>query len=201
MPVYSHAFTTQKKTWEKFIQQDTSLSEIFSRIFCEEQKKEISRDELFQLAKKPDLKEFIIATILWGYPAGMRGNNFSEIIKNLNALEKCLVEAKKSINDWDKHYENVRAIEGIGLSTYSKLLYFCEAKVNNIPCAILDRRIINSVKKGAISGLETLNKITPDNASKRYPEYLKVIHSTARKYDTSHGNVEMFIFLFGQHTK
>lgn len=201
MPVYNHAFTTQKKTWEDVIKQDSLTSKILSRIFGEEKEREISRAELFKLAKGPDLKEFIITTILWGYPAGMRGNNFNEITKNLNALEQCLIEAKESISDWDKHYKNVQAIAGIGLSTYSKLLYFCKAKVNDIPCVILDRRIINSVKKGAISGLESLHKITPENASRHYPEYLKVIHAAANKYETSHGNVEMFIFLFGRHIK
>lgn len=201
MPVDSHAFTTKKNTWEKFTEENKPLLDIFSQIFGEAQEREISRAELFEFAKEPDLKKLIIATILWGYPAGMRGNHFHHISKNLNALEKCLVEARKSINDWDTHYEKVQSIKGIGLSTYTKLLYFCGAKVQGMPCVILDQRIIDSAKKGAIVGLEELKRIAPHNASKHYPKYLEIINTAANKYDASHGNVEMFIFLFGLNTK
>lgn len=199
MPVNEHAFTTRKSTWEKFT--DAPSSKIISEIFGQSEDVEISRTDLFNYAKESNLKKLIIATILWGYPAGMRGNHFKNISQKLDVLEECLKEAKNGIKNWETHYAKTKSIRGLGLSTYTKLLYFCGAKVENIPCVILDQRIIDAVGKGAISGLKTLKGIAPHNANKKYPEYLRLVDDAAIKYGASHGSIEMFIFTFGLNIK
>lgn len=201
MPVSEQAFTSKKSTWEKYIGKKILSSDILAEIFDNKEDVEISRQDLLNAGKSENLRKFIVSTILWGYPAGMRGNHFENISNHLEKVEACLLKAKRGIEDWDSHYATANKIEGLGLSTYTKLLYFIGADVNKIPCVILDQRVINAIRKGAICGLESLDGIATHNAAKKYPEYLMIINEAAKKYGASHGGVEMFIFSFGLNIK
>ncbi|WP_298150223.1 hypothetical protein [Flavobacterium sp.] len=201
MPVDEHSFTTRKSTWAKFIQNGKPASRILSEMFSEKNEIELSRADLFALAKQNDYQRLAIATILWGYPAGMRGNHFENISNKLVLLEEILKEAVLGIEDWDAHYSKTKSIRGLGLSTYTKFLYFCGAKVKTLPCVILDQRIIDVVNKGVLSGLGSLHGVRTSNASKKYCDYLKIIDEASKKYGASHGGVEMFIFAFGLNIK
>ncbi len=200
MPVDEQSFTTKKTTWQRFIDQNIS-SEILCEIFGDKDEIELSRADLFNIARGCNINKLIISTILWGYPRGMRGNHFENISSKLEEIKECLLEAKSGIENWNNHYEKLSEINGIGLSTYTKLLYFYGAKVGGLPCVILDQRIIDSVNKSAVSGLEALEGIAPYNASGKYPEYLDIIDKAAKKYTTTNGRVEMFIFSFGLNIK
>lgn len=85
----------------------------------------LSRNDLRGLASKPDLAQFVMATIIWGYPAGMRGNHVRNLIRHLGPLTQLLAEGRTQIvAEWSTHYAKVGPIAGIGLSTYTKFLNF-----------------------------------------------------------------------------
>lgn len=164
---------------------------------------EISRQDLFELAEKQKFREFIFSTILWGYPAGMRGLHFPSILRNISDIEKALTTCfnDKNINNWKSHYRSVSSIDGLGLSTHTKFLYFLKMRIENYPALILDLRLIDVFKKGVFSEFKELKKIRYDNAPDLYPCYLKLMKTTATKYDLTHDNVEMFLFEFGGNLK
>lgn len=201
MPVDFHAFTSKKSTWHKYLLKDDDLSIILSEIFMGNDFVEISRKDLFDLAKAGNYKKFIISTILWGYPAGMRGNHFQNIADDIVALSSLLKQATEGISDWSAHYSEVKKIRGLGLSTYTKFLYFIEAKVNSFPCVIFDKRIIDTINKKSIDGFYSLKQVKSYNSDAKYPEYLKCIDVAAKKYEAKHGQVEMFVFQFGLNIK
>src|SRR5258708_7677946 len=142
----------------------------------------LSRGDLRDLALKPHLAEFVMATIIWGYPRGMRGHNFKNVTIHLDALCQLLSDARACpISDWISHYENVRPIHGIGLSTYSKLLHFLSAKIEGHEALILDQRIIEVAQQNLFEELASIRRLTLDNASRLYTKYLECMDDAASR--------------------
>jgi hypothetical protein len=203
MPINEQAFTSKRETWEKYVGDFPDLSDMISDVFDQSSSVEMSRQDLFELAEKRRIRDFVFSTILWGYPAGMRGNHFQNILKNLNKIEdelsKCI--ENKSIRNWRNHYLTVAAIDGLGLSTYTKFLYFLKMRIENYPALILDLRLIDVFRKGVFSEFKELKGIRYDNAPALYPSYLQLLETTASKYGLVSDNVEMFLFEFGGNLK
>jgi hypothetical protein len=203
MPVNEQAFTSKRETWEKYVEDFPALTDMISSVFGHRSSVEISRQDLFELAEKLRIRDFIFSTILWGYPAGMRGNHFPNILKNLNKIEEALntCTKNKNIRNWRNHYLSVIAIDGLGLSTYTKFLYFLKMRIENYPALILDLRLIDVFRKGVFHEFRELRGIRYDNAPALYPSYLQLIETTSIKYDLVPDNVEMFLFEFGGNLK
>lgn len=203
MPLNEQAFTSKKRTWEKYVTEFPFLNDLIDCVFGQRSNVEISRQDLFELSEKQKIKEFIFSTIIWGYPAGMRGFHFSSIMRNISAIEKVLTICfdNKNICNWESHHRTVSSIEGLGLSTYTKFLYFLKMRIENYPALILDLRLIDVFKKGVFSEFRELKRIRYDNAPDLYPKYLQLMETTATKYDLTYDNLEMFLFEFGGNLK
>lgn len=148
MPVEDHAIETKYTTWEKYKTQLPQAWIIIESLFSEQPILKLNRNELKKIGSSRDYKKLIIATILWGYSAGMRGNHFAKIAENLESIAELLAEAENGIEDWPSHYDKVRSIKGLGLSTYSKFIYFMGAQVEGFGALILDMRVINAINTG-----------------------------------------------------
>lgn len=197
MQVNVQAFTSKRSTWEKYLSKNNDVSLILQEIFGNNKTVRISRADLFNLAQSGNYKRLIISTILWGYPQGMRGNHFATITAEINTLVNLLKEAVSGISDWTEHYSKANRIVGLGLSTYTKFLYFVSAKVGAFPCVILDKRIIDTINTGVLAELAPLIGVKPGtNAARQYGNYLSVIDDAANKYEVTHGQIEKFIFEF-----
>ena len=197
MQVNVQAFTSKRNTWEKYLSKNNDVSLILQEIFANKNTVRISRADLFNLAKSENYKRLIISTIIWGYPQGMRGNHFTTITAEIDTLANLLKEAASGIPDWTAHYSKASKIVGLGLSTYTKFLYFVGAKVSTFPCVILDKRIIDTINKEVFAELAPLIGIKAgSNAAKQYGKYLSAIDNAANKYEVTHGQIEMFIFEF-----
>lgn len=201
MPEQEQAFTSKKSTWNKYLTDETCVSEVLKSLFGDNDIVEISRNDLFQYAQEKDFNKFIVATLLWGYPSGMRGNHFYNITEKIETLIELLQEARTNVNNWRHHYEKVKAIRGLGLSTYTKFLYFLNVEVEHNPALILDERIIKTMNKNLFSEFESLKKIKSYNAVKNYPVYLSLMNHIANNLEVEHGKLEMFIFEFGLNLK
>ena len=201
MPLMEQAFSTKKATWEKYIHGDSDTPGILNSIFLTHDQVELSRADLFRYASSGDLKIFVIATILWGYPSGMRGNHFSNICAKLNDIVRFLERAQNGISDWNKHWKDVDKIHGLGLSTYSKLLYFLNVEVHGVKSLILDDRIVRTIRKQSFDDFDSLLTINNNNAPKKYPDYLNTIHALTKRYNVDGGKTEMFLFEFGLNLK
>lgn len=165
----------------------------------------ISRHDIFDINHNGSIRELILKTIYWGYPTGMRGNNFNGILRNMQMLERVLAEIKKIVNptsnDFFKIAKCFAGIGGIGLSTYSKLLYFSEIKFDGYPCLILDRRLIKVFSSEIFDDYSGLGQINYDNARDYYLRYLKTTNEVAGLLRTNGENIEQFLFIFGNELK
>jgi len=161
---------------------------------------EISRGELFELTENKVTEEFVIKVLMWGYPTGGRGNNIKELLKRQNRKDIVTLLNKYKEKPFIKTEELKDGLEikGLGLSTMSKFLYFLkidiDAKDNR--SVILDQRIIDVVNDKVFDDFD-LPKITSYNAPKLYPKYLKRMKDIAEEVDCSVGQLEMFLFIFG----
>lgn len=134
----------------------------------------------------------------------MRGNNFQNILNNIDLLEKTLIELKsKSENEKIESIDLIifKKIKGLGLSTYSKLLYFLNINFNNLPCLILDQRLIDVFSSKKFIQFNKLNNISIYNAERKYLDFLVDINHIANEIQTENENIEQFLFIFGNNLK
>jgi hypothetical protein len=202
LPVRQHCFITKRKTWKSFESEFIWLNALNDKLFDNKKSLYISRQDVFNAIES---KEKIVKVIYWGYPNGMRGNNFIDILTHIDLLENILNALTNTKNPGQEKYIEVRngfqKVKGIGISTYTKLLYFHNASFNGYPCLILDERLLNVFGSKSFVEFESLCNLKRDNAQKGYLKYLKVIKEVSEDLGTEGENVEQFLFLFGNHLK
>lgn len=202
MPVAQQAFKTNRATWENAEQEYPFLDEINNILFGENDHLFLSRNDVFNTE---EIKSKIIKAIYWGYPRGMRGLHFQNIINSLDEVVQTLTLLINLGRPNDENFEKTREafgnINGVGLSTYSKWLYFLNISINNCPCMILDIRIIQVCSNGVFEELAELNHLTYNNAPDNYLIYNEAINKLATNMNTQGANVELFLFLFGNNLK
>jgi hypothetical protein len=205
MPVSNQAFASKRSTWSTHINgggaAGAALRALFNAHDITSENIFLSRSDLSDLALKPNLAEFVMATIIWGYPRGMRGHNFRNVTTHLEDLCQKLLVARFPIPNWISHYKDVREIPGIGLSTYSKFLHFMSANVEGHKALILDQRIIEVVQQNLFEELASIRKLTSANASRLYPKYLECMDDAASRLSLPSDKLEFFLFEFGLHLK
>jgi len=200
LPVKQQCFTTKRTTWNKAENEFDWLKNLNNKLFGDQKTLTISRQDIFE-TKDPRKK--IIKTIYWGYTAGMRGNHFINILKHIDTIENSLLRLIQNINpttsDFAELTANFKNVAGLGLSTYSKLLYFFKIKFNDNFCLILDRRLIDVFANKTYSDFQEISKIRYDNAEKKYLDFLYLIKQLASKIGTEGENIEQFLFISGNN--
>jgi hypothetical protein len=195
-------FTTKRTTWLKTENEINWLKHLNDKIFDNNSTLTISRQDIFE-TKEP--REAIIKTIYWGYTAGMRGNHFVNILKHIDTIENTLLALRQKStptnNDFHELTATFKNVAGLGLSTYSKLLYFFKISFNENPCLILDQRLIYVFASKAYSNFQQLSNIRYDNAEKKYLDFLHLTRQVASNIETEGENIELFLFTFGNNLK
>jgi len=202
LPVRQQSFTTKRTTWKKAENQIGWLNKLNDKLFGDKKTLAISRQDIFETT---DLRELIIKTIYWGYTRGMRGNHFVNILKQIDLLQdtftKLKYKAKPTSDDFTELTQTFKNISGLGLSTYSKLLYFLQLTFNENPCLILDQRLISVFATKTYSEFNSIRGIKISNAEKKYLDFLRLTNEVSKKLGTNGENIEQFLFIFGKSLK
>jgi hypothetical protein len=207
MPVEYQASTSKRSTWAKHMDSGNkeardALRSVLEAFGTREDKVKLSRRDLRGLAQKQNLAQFVMATVVWGYTSGGRGNNVENLMYNLDHLTGLLSEARtQTVAEWIDHYKKVKKIGGVGLSTYTKFLNFLSVKVHGYAALILDDRIIQVANQDIFKELDPLRGLSNSNRVSRYPSYLKEMHSVAKSLEVSSEALEFFLFEFGPNLK
>jgi hypothetical protein len=211
LPVRDQCFTTNRNNakWQLAERDNEKFQSLNNNLFSNKSDLTISRRDIFEINSEPDkIFEFIIKVIYWGYPKGMQGNNFSKVIeqKNIEKLSSILSQFQKqkvvTKQDYFHLIQEFKQIKGISLSTYSKFLYFLEVSIDNLPCLILDRRIIKTIADKKFEDFFSIPNIYYGiNAERQYINYLEIINNLAVSLETKGENIELFLFLFGNNLK
>ena len=204
LPVREQCFSIQRSTWSKAEDQIKWLKELNDKLFAGNPSLTISRQDIFETI---ETREIIIKTIYWGYPRGVRRMDyFVNILKNIDLIESTLSDLKNNSNptsnDFSELSKTFASVKGLGLSTYSKLLYFLKLKFENTPCLILDGRLINVFERNSYVNFEKLNKIRyGKKAEEMYIEFLLITRNISERLKTNGENIELFLFTFGNNLK
>lgn len=211
LPVREQCFITNRNNakWQLAERDNEKFQSLNNNLFNNKNELTISRRDIFEINSEPEkIFEFIIKVIYWGYPKGMQGNNFSRVIEpeNIERLFSLLLpyQKQKSItkHDYFELVKEFKQIKGISLSTYSKFLYFLEVTIDNLPCLILDRRIIKTIADKKFEDFSSiLNIYYGINAERQYINYLEITNNLAASLETKGENIEQFLFLFGNNLK
>ncbi len=205
LPIEEHGFRIKRETWKNLENSNTWYKEINDLIFKNNVEIYITRGRLKKLAKSDNIAQFILETIYWGYPKGYTdGRNIylPDLLENFKKWEELVQILKKDgkIIDFKTFYkENVEPIKGLGLSTFTKIIYFLETKINGNEALIFDSQIVERLSKSQFrnSQFETLNPYNTPKNVKNYELYLEYIKSLATEIETTTEKIEMFLFIFG----
>jgi len=203
LPVRQQSFTTKRnnKKWRFAENNFPWFKDCNDNYFINGELK-ISRQDIFNIENSP--REKILKTIFWGYPNGMQGGHksFEGILSNIDKLEEILTYLQNSndltLNDLKKAQNCFKQISGIGLSTYSKLLYFFDIKINKIPALIIDKRLLDNFKSNIFEDFSSLSKVKGSN-EKKYYNCVELINDAAQRLETNGENIEQFLFIFGNN--
>ena len=202
LPVKQQCFTTKRKTWAKAENSIKWLKNLNDRLFHNSESITLSRQDVFETE---EIREKIIKAMYWGYPAGMRGNHFINLLKQIKSIEEVLQSLKNKSNPTAQDFNNLTLtfnnVSGLGISSYSKLLYFFEISLNGDPCLILDNRLINVFKSEKYINFQQLSRIRTYNAENYYIDYLQLTKQLATTLETQGENIELFLFTFGNNLK
>ncbi|SEJ75203.1 hypothetical protein SAMN05216327_11892 [Dyadobacter sp. SG02] len=205
LPVRQQSFTTKRSTWGKAESQIPWLAELNNKIFENRIAVTISRQDVFAT---DDVRELIVKTIYWGYPRGMRGNHVVNIFNAMKEIETEFTlalarETNQSIDssNFASLLELFESIEGLGISTLTKLLYFNDVTFDGHRCLILDSRIIKVLQEAKFNEFHSLRHIRYGKGVLLYTQYLQVMSAVSRDLDVNCEGLEQFLFLFGGNLK
>lgn len=202
LPVRQQSFTTKRSTWLKAEKEISWLKGLNDTIFDSKSNLTISREDIFGTE---NLRELILKTIYWGYTPGMRGNHFVNILKKIEKIESALNTLRLSKQPTNAEFEelsvHLKEIDGLGLSTFSKILYFLGIEFNGNPCLILDQRLIDVFSSKIYPEFAKMTGIRYGSAEKKYIDFLEMMNQQAKKLETKGENIEQFLYLFGKNLK
>lgn len=196
LPINEQSTRIKKNVWERIKYKDKDKIE--ESIFLDFSEIELSR---FCVKKETDIRKKIVMVLMWGYPTGGRGNNIQNVLVNLDELVNIFTNYnKKNLNlkDFENLISSFSRISGLGISTWTKFLYFFEISVENIKCEIFDLKIVESLNKKQFVELKDKHWIQDFS---NYMEYINLIDEISNKINVQPDQVELFLFYFNLYYK
>lgn len=143
----------------------------------------------------------ILQVLIWGYPSGGRGDNIKKCIRNIDLISTALRKLKNSKNIDIKQFKDFVAscdsIPGLGISTWSKLLYFNGINIIEYKCNIYDAVVKNALTKLSIDLADYADPTIKPKEIREYISYLKFLSIHAGEIGLRTDQLEYFLFLFG----
>jgi hypothetical protein len=106
MPVSNQAFASKRSTWSLYTNgndaADAALKPFFDAYSIDSENIFLSRGDLRDLGLKTHLAAFVKATIIWGYPRGMRGHDFKNVASHFYALCQLLSRLERLVAQLEK---------------------------------------------------------------------------------------------------
>lgn len=179
----------KKKNWDwlNFPEKDALYGAIFVNDVIN-----LSRAEV---KAETDIKTKIMKVLMWGYKktnGSLRPQYFDSIVNHLNVLEPIFADIQnRNLNAEERKnfFTRLRTVNGLGQSTYSKLLYFFNVSFEDKKCLILDTFVIANLK--VFDEFSGINWVQSQNC---YLTYLNKIDELAGLHNVSPEQLERFLF-------
>lgn len=198
-------FSDDVKEVVKAVFDECSGDEIYISISRDDIKPRDDIKKTSDTKEKPiDTKKKIVKILMWGYPGGGQYDQVKNILQNMDVLTNWLEKIKDNNFDSVKNalphdaLGNELKINGLGLSTISKLLYFFGVKIGKIPCQIYDGKVIDSLNKN-----HQIKELSERNNWRRtyddYENYINLLSELSENCECSPDKIEpdqIELFLF-----
>jgi hypothetical protein len=193
IPFRNQSFDIKKSIWKC-----ENQIELIEQIF--DGKNQITLNRFDLINSSWNIEEFIIKTLMWGYPTKGRGKNIDNLLKeeNFKTLSKKLETYRESEITIETLKEDLK-IPGLGLSTLTKFTHFLNTKINGFKTVILDNQIIEAINTERFEELNSLKGIKYENAVRKYVDYIKLIDKLSKQTRSEPDQIEMFLFTFGRN--
>lgn len=147
----------------------------------------LTREDIFN---EQDIKTKFVKILVWGYPGDVRNtpsilNQIDTLIDIHNKYVNKEIEGEQYLND-------LLAVNRMGLSTASKILYFMNVRINNSSCVIIDARVI--------SAFQIVHELATIHGTDRnmYKTAVSRIGQIAQENDIDPDQIEYFLFDLGK---
>ena len=196
IPVYNQSARIKREVWKRVSYKDKERIE--NEIFGDFDEVELSREDVIS---EIDISKKIVMVLMWGYPTTGRGSNIQNILTKIDKLNELLSKVENqnlTMIQANNLIEEFKGIHGLGVSTWSKLLYFFGVKVNSKRCQIYDLKIVDSLNKKQFAEQGT-KKWKQD--VKHYYQFLELVDSISASMDVLPEQVELFLFYYNLYYK
>lgn len=193
-PFKNHAFNIKSENWKVATQQ-----QLIDSIFKHQLEITLNRNDLSNA--NLNINEFIIKTLMWGYPTKGRGKNIDKLLEsnNFNSLLEILKRYKNKNITALQLKSDIKNIPGLGLSTITKFTHFLGTTIDGKKAVILDNQIIEAINTNRFEEFKTLQGITYLNAPNKYVQYITIIDELSKSMKVFPDQIEIFLFTFGRN--
>jgi len=159
------------------------------------------------ILKETDCDKKIILTLIWGYPAGTMQftgkKNMQNILSNFQALSDLLSGKQGAVFDFSEMKNlldnELKKISGLGLITFTKLLYAFDIKIKLsngkiVPSLIYDSRVIDALNEKQFDEVVNSNIEKWTDSSNCYFSYLEKMDEWSNLIGVRGEQLEYFFF-------
>ncbi len=201
LPVAEQTFTVNSKNIKWGMASKIDWVKDFNEVSFKAGKYSVNRQMILNAPISP---EKILQILYWGYPQGMQGNvNHISILNDASNVASKIKKVRDNLLGSDTEIsaflEELTACKGLGLSSASKLLYFCGVTFSGYNALILDQRLIDVFRAGLFDDYCDFKEIKYENGKKFYLSYLQRTAEIAKELNTKPDHIEYFLFLFGKN--
>lgn len=193
LPFNHQSFDIKRKNWLIHTREKE-----LNNIFKDSDSININRFDLIN--SKENITEFILKTLMWGYPTKGRGLNLINLLEdeNFSQLKNILVKYRNQDITISQLKYDIKSIKGLGLSTITKFTHFLNTTIEGRKAVILDLQIIEAINTGRFEEFDSLKGISYQNALNKYLNYIKIVSELSEKLKVKPDQIEMFLFTFGR---
>ena len=193
IPIKKQSMHARKAVWQKRL--GRTLFKVVKSVFDKDEIT-ITRGEVLE-EKDNGIK--IIKTLVWGYPEGGRGDNVKCALTKLEELDKILSKNKRKNLSEVKAKElidRLEMVDGVGPSTWSKLLYFFEISVESHRCQIFDARVERSLNASQFKEFKKEKGKWNQKKVDDFFKYIEKLDKVSMRLGVDPEQLENFLFYY-----
>ncbi len=165
----------------------------------------ITRNDIFR-ARRGNIELFLLSVLFWGFPNNQKGrctaamNNWDSLVEWTRGVRN---HKEMTAQAFTNLFPSMDAIRGIGISTFSKILYFLGASIDGYRCVILDDILARGVSNLVGREFEQIRMavIGRYRYYRYYPQYISVINNLANENHIPEDNMEYALWLAGKKNR
>lgn len=166
----------------------------------------LTRNDVFR-SRRRGLETFLVSVLFWGFPHNQHRVctyafcNWDVLVGWVNQVRNH--PAMTSL-EFEGYFPIMNGIRGLGISTYSKILYFLNASVDGYPCLILDNYVAKGIANLVGNEFAQLQVASNSGRYRYYANYLQYLEASsilAQMNRIPEINVEYTLWIAGKKNR